>query len=317
MPLSPILMRPAYRAGGQTPWGGDKLRAVFGRSTPGPRTGESLEISAIKGLNSTDESGRTLEALISLYGSALVGRYAGEKFPLLLKIIDAKERLSVQVHPDDAYAAKAENKRGKTEAWVILSAEEGAELIYGLNPNVTRESLRAAALEGRAVEGLLRRVPVKQGDALFIPAGTVHAIGGGIVLYEIQQSSDVTYRFYDWDRRDSEGNKRELHLDKALDVCVLSSAPDLNTPEALPSENGKRERLISCEYFETLRLTGAEGMEVSPPENAFAMLTAVEKGRLWWEGGEISLPPLTSALLPNDGFPVKLDCPLALLSYPR
>lgn len=316
MPLSPIRMLPAYRAGAATPWGGSRLGTLFGRALPDERTGESLEISAIPGLNSRDEQGRTLETLLALYGERLTGKGLCAPFPLLLKLIDAKDRLSVQVHPDDAYAKKHENKLGKTEAWIILYADEGAQLVYGVRENVTKEALMNASLQGAAVEKLLRFVPVKAGDAFYIPAGTVHAIGGGIVLYEIQQSSDVTYRFYDWDRTDAEGKKRELHLKKALDVTDTESRLDAVRPQPLPLTGaGERTLVLNSPFFTVERYRRCEN--ASPPsQGVFQMATAIEETALAWEGGTLSLRPGDSALLPADGYPLRLTAGHLLLSQP-
>ncbi|HML47657.1 MAG TPA: class I mannose-6-phosphate isomerase, partial [Clostridia bacterium] len=217
--MNPFKMTPAYRCGASTPWGGEALREVFGKQIPDSRTGESLEVSALPGLCSRDEDGTPLDALLERHGAALRGTAIGERFPLLLKLLDARDRLSVQVHPNDAYAAAHEQgKLGKTEAWVILAAEPGAQLIYGLNPSVDRETLRQSLGNPEALEACLNRVYVQPGEVFYIPAGMVHAIGGGILLYEIQQSSDVTYRLWDWMRRDAKGNLRELHVEDALAV---------------------------------------------------------------------------------------------------
>ena len=214
-PMLPLRMYPAYRHGDMTPWGGDALRAVYGRDIPDERTGEALEISAIPHLESRTVTGETLPQLLERDGARLSGDYAGQEFPLLLKLLAARDSLSVQVHPDDAYARQHEGgKLGKTEAWVILDCKPGAELVYGIRAGVTREDLRAAcAAGGKAVEDCLRRLPVQPGDVVYIPAGMVHAIGEGILLLEIQQSSDVTYRFWDWGRLDANGNPRALHVE--------------------------------------------------------------------------------------------------------
>lgn len=316
MPLSPIPMQPAYRAGAATPWGGSSLRALFGRDLPDERTGESLEISAIDGLNSRDEQGRTLKELIALYGERLTGKGLCAPFPLLLKLIDAKDRLSVQVHPDDAYAQKHENKLGKTEAWIILYADEGAQLVYGVRENVTKEALMNASLQGAAVEKLLRFVPVKAGDAFYIPAGTVHAIGGGIVLYEIQQSSDVTYRFYDWDRVNAEGKKRQLHLKKALDVTDTETRLDAVAPKPLPIDGtGERTLVLNSPFFTVERYRRCENASL-PSQGVFQMATALEETTLAWEGGALLLRPGSSALLPADGYPLRLTTGHLLLSQP-
>ena len=312
MSLDPIRMSPAYRYGAMTPWGGDNLQLIFGKDIPDERTGECLEMSAIPGLESRDEKGNTLPQLIEKFGEQLVGTHVKGVFPLLLKLLDAKDTLSVQVHPDDAYAAKVENKLGKTEAWYILYAKEGAELVYGVNPGLTRETLTAHSRAGKAVEGDLRRVQVKAGETYFIPAGMVHAIGAGIVLYEIQQSSDVTYRFYDWDRTDKEGKKRELHIEKAVDVTDLSA--QLDKAVGTPMEPG-REKLLSEKYFSLEKFTHYQGV-IEKDEKRFAVLTALKPSRLFWEGGEMQLQSGETVLLPADGHTLVLDTDEALMSYP-
>ncbi len=280
-PMLPLMMHPAFRGGKLTPWGGDKLRSVYGKPIAEVPTGESLEISCISGLESTDDTGVTLPDLIAKYGARFAGKYAGEPFPLLLKFIDAAESLSVQVHPDDAYAAANENgKLGKTEAWLILDAPEGSQLVYGIKDGTTMAELRTACEAGAAVEGLLRKVDVKPGDVCFIPAGCVHAIGAGIMLYEIQQSSDVTYRFYDWDRVDKNGNRRELHIDKALDVTDLDF-----TLDPIPAPDAPVARVLEETYF-TLDLLKVDGAQPVPAIIHFGMLTVLEGDlTLRWQGG--------------------------------
>lgn len=301
MPLSPILMQPAYRFGNMTPWGGTRLSELYGRVLPDSRTGESLEVSTIAGLNSRDSEGTPLSELINKYGKLLIGTKVRGDFPLLLKLIDAKEQLSVQVHPDDVYASRNEGKLGKAEAWVVLSALPDAELIYGIVPGVDRETLRRASEQGAQVESLLRRVPVKAGDAFYLPAGTVHAIGAGIVLYEIQQSSDVTYRLYDWERRDKHGNKRALHLVKALDVTKFGEEIRPITPRAMPVHGGTgtRERLFDSEYFLTDRYSGCSGVLLPADPRRFSMLTALSDVSLGQPDGKtLLLRAAQTVLLP-------------------
>ncbi len=293
----PVRMEPAFRGGKLTPWGGEKLRTVYGKAIREVPTGESLEISCIPGLESRDEAGRTLTELIAEYGEAYAGSYAGRPFPLLLKIIDAREALSVQVHPDDAYAREWENgKLGKTEAWLILDAPADAELVYGIQPGTDRETLRKACEAGSAVAPLLRRVKVRAGDVCFIPAGCVHAIGAGITLYEIQQSSDVTYRFYDWDRTDAQGKKRELHLEKALDVTDLSFSLSPKHWDEVPGVT----RMLDEDYF-SLDLIRAEGESVALPAlTEFGFLTALDDGlKVAWDGGETGMKKGESFFLPK------------------
>ena len=312
MPLEPIRMNPAYRYDAMTPWGGDDLKKLYHKDIPSPCTGEILEVSAIPGLESKNDAGETLPELIEKHGAALLGSRVQKPFPLLLKLLDARDTLSVQVHPDNAYAARVENKMGKTEAWHILFAEEGACLVYGVKPGVTAEELRAAALSGAEVETKLRFVPVKAGETYYIPAGTVHAIGKGIVLYEIQQSSDVTYRFYDWERTDKHGKKRELHIEKALDVTDVTL--QLEAAKAMKLSDG-HERLLRENYFTLERFRWFRGV-LPRTEERFAILTALGETALTWPGGEMRLSPGTSALLPADGYDLTLETAEALLSYP-
>ncbi len=284
-PLLPLTMHPAFRGGKLTPWGGEKLRTVYGKPIAEVPTGESLEVSCIPGLESVDDTGAKLPDLIAKYGVRFAGKYANDTFPLLLKFIDAAESLSVQVHPDDAYAGAKENgKLGKTEAWLILDAPEGSQLVYGIKGGTTLAELRTACEAGAAVEPLLRKVDVKPGDVCFIPAGCVHAIGAGIMLYEIQQSSDVTYRFYDWDRVDKNGNRRELHIDKALDVTDLDF-----TLDPIPAPDAPIARVLDETYF-TLDLINASGEQAVPAINHFGMLTVLEGDlTLCWQGGKRKL----------------------------
>jgi len=293
-PLLPLTMHPAFRGGKLTPWGGEKLRTVYGKPIAEVPTGESLEISCIPGLESTDDAGVKLPELIAQYGARFAGKYARETFPLLLKFIDAAESLSVQVHPDDTYAGAHENgKLGKTEAWLILDAPAGSQLVYGIRGGTALAELRAACEAGAAVEPLLRKVDVKPGDVCFIPAGCVHAIGAGIMLYEIQQSSDVTYRFYDWDRVDKNGNRRELHIDKALDVTDLDF-----TLDPIPAPDAPVARVLDETYF-TLDLLKVSGEQAVPAINHFGMLTVLEgEMTLCWQGGSRKLAKGESLYVP-------------------
>ena len=312
MPLAPILMTPAYRWGAATPWGGEGLRSMFRKEIPGEHTGEALEVSAIPGLESRDPEGHTLPELIEKYGEKLTGKGFAHPFPLLLKLLDAKDTLSVQVHPDDDYAARVEGKLGKTEAWHILFAAPGAELVYGVKAGTDKETLLRASRAGAEVEGLLRRVKVRAGETYYIPAGMVHAIGAGIVLYEIQQSSDVTYRFYDWERKDKNGNKRELHIQKAVDVTDVNA--QLDAAAETEVEKG-RCRLLDQKYFGLDRFEDFNGVLPADPRR-FAFFTALRECGLSWEGGSLRVPAGHTALLPADGYDLTLSAPAALLAYP-
>ena len=256
MNVCPLVMTPAFRHGAQTPWGGHALKELFGKDSPEDITGESLEVSALPGLESRvaggEYAGKTLREMLTLWGKSLTG-LDGDGFPLLLKILDTRECLSVQVHPDDAYALSHEGKLGKSEAWYILDAAPGAELVYGINTQ--GQSLRSV-LDAGKLESCLRRTKVQAGDVFYILPGTIHAVGAGIVIAEIQQNSNTTFRVYDYRRRDASGNLRPLHLERAAEV--------LNYDPLIPSEckaNGmtmlpgfRMTEMFSCRYFRAYKL---------------------------------------------------------------
>ncbi len=295
--IYPLKMIPFFRYGEETPWGGSALKQLFDKDIPDERTGESLEISALPGRESLIENGelagQPLSAALEKWGHELTGGVEG--FPLLLKLLDAREMLSVQVHPDDSYASRNEGgKLGKTEAWLVLSAQPDARLVYGVNVEDT-DALRRATEEG-TLEEALRWVRVLPGDVLYIPHGCVHALGGGLVIYEIQQSSDVTYRFWDWGRVGGDGRPRDLHTRQALEV----SRPELKL-DKLPGatvlcEGGSRTAYISDDNFELWRLNVAGDMPLS--SGRMLLLTAAGDARLTWPEGELSLSAGESCLVP-------------------
>lgn len=220
-PLYPLRFEPIYK---NTIWGGGKILALKGMQPNGENLGESWEVSGVEDNVSVVADGylkgTSLAELIQKYKEIFVGetvyqRY-GNQFPLLFKFIDAHDDLSVQVHPDDEIARKHRQSNGKTEFWYVIDAEEGSSLYAGLKKNCFPEELRTAVESGGVCE-LLNKEEVEAGDAFFLPAGRVHAIGAGILIAEIQQTSDATYRLYDYNRVDKDGNPRELHLDKALE----------------------------------------------------------------------------------------------------
>lgn len=301
--LWPVRMVPSFRGGEETPWGGVRLQERYGKKTGGGITGESLEVSCIPGHESQDIMGRKLPDLIREFGEKLVGKYADKPFPLMLKLIDARDRLSVQVHPDDEYAAAHEHgKLGKNEAWLILDAPENAELVYGLQAGTSMKQLRDACANGKAVEPLLRRVRVTPGDVCYIPAGCVHAIGAGILLYEIQESSDITYRFYDWDRKDAQGNGRELHIEQGLAVADLKCAP---RPVRVSEAYGTR-RLLNEEEF-TLDVIRCDGVGILPEIGEFGILTSLQGNlSVRWDVSELKLAEGETCLIPRNAPKVHL-----------
>ena len=295
--LYPLKMLPYFRHGEETPWGGRALGDLFGKDIPDDRTGESLEISALPGRESTVANGplagMTLTKVIEKWGADLTGGADG--FPLLLKLLDAREMLSVQVHPDDAYAREHEGgKLGKTEAWLVISAQRGAKLVYGVNAE-TGEELRAQVESGHLEENL-RWVGVQPGDVLYIPHGCVHALGGGLVIYEIQQSSDVTYRFWDWGRVGKDGKPRALHTEAALAVSRPALKLDKLPGATLITTGGSRTAYISDANFELWRLNVAGDMPLE--SGRMLLLTALGQAEVKWADDSFALEPGESCLVP-------------------
>ena len=235
-------------------WGGTRLRDEFGKSSDGERLAESWELSCHKDGKSIivggEYDGMTLDYFLKKNPKAISTNCTNyEDFPLLIKLIDARENLSVQVHPDNEYARKFEGDNGKTEMWYVIDCDEGAEIIYGFKKKITREEFKKAIEENTLLEKV-NRVKVHKGDVFFIEPGTLHAIGKGILIAEIQQSSNVTYRVYDYGRVDTDGKPRELHIDKALDVTKLEPpSGNYSQPETFKIPNAEYCPLCSCEYF--------------------------------------------------------------------
>ncbi len=247
-------------------WGGRNLETKLGRTIPDGIIAESWDISGHPTAPTTIDNGvlkgRTLPEALDELGEQLVGSRSRPmldrgKFPLLIKLLDANRPLSVQVHPKDDYATEHENgELGKTEMWYILHAEPDAKLIYGLKQGVTKEAFHEAIEEG-VLENWLHYLPVKTGDSVFIPAGSVHAILDGIIIAEIQQNSDTTYRVYDWNRVGADGKPRPLHIEKALDVINFSQIePGPYTPKLIEeNESLHRDYITTCSYFNVEKLT--------------------------------------------------------------
>ncbi len=289
-------MKPYYRHGEMTPWGGSMLKNVFMKDAPEDRCGESLEVSALSGMESVivngEYEGKTLKEVLDMDYEAIVGD-AKKPFPLLLKILDAKETLSVQVHPGDDYALPNEGKYGKTEAWMILNAEIGAKIAFGLKP--TDEPLSDIVARGE-FESALNWEIARPGDVYYIPHGMVHALGGGVQVYEIQQSSDATYRFWDWGRVGKDGKPRELHTKKALDVTRPNLKAERTPGATVLCEGGSVTYFVSDENFSLARLNVAGRMPL--PEGKMAFLTPMGECEIEWDGGKISLAPFETALVP-------------------
>ncbi len=252
--LYPLKFIPIYK---EKIWGGNKIKSVLNKDFGSlPNCGESWELSGVEGNVSVVSNGylagNSLEELVEVYMGDLVGDSVfetyGNEFPLLIKFIDANDDLSIQVHPNDEMAAERHNSYGKTEMWYVLQADRGARLQSGFNQQVDQEKY-LEKLEKIELTDILNFEEVVAGDVFFIPAGRVHAIGKGILVAEIQQTSDITYRIYDYDRRDAQGNLRELHTDLALDAIDYTLFPEYKTKyDIKPNESVE---LASCKYFTT------------------------------------------------------------------
>ena len=237
-------------------WGGEKLNKLLNKQSAKKNIGESWEISDVEGDTSVVSNGElkglSLKELISKFKGDLVGekihQQFGNKFPLLIKFIDAKTALSIQLHPDNTLAKERHNSFGKTEMWYVMQADENANLIVGFKRDVSTEEY-LQHLKDKSLLDILNIDIVKNGDVYFIPTGRVHAIGAGVMLAEIQQTSDITYRIYDWDRVDTEGNKRDLHTNEAIDAIDYKAQKNYQT-DYLKEQNDSSE-MVSCPYFTT------------------------------------------------------------------
>ncbi|HNW57986.1 MAG TPA: mannose-6-phosphate isomerase [Bacteroidales bacterium] len=253
--LYPLKFKPALK---EKVWGGDALVTRYNKKPAGSSNniGESWELSAVSGnlsvISNGKLAGNNIEELIEIYMGDLIGDSVFEKFgnefPLLIKLIEAREDLSIQVHPDNALAKKRHHAYGKTEMWYILESGKGSRLFSGFLENVTKDMYLKAVEEGKLPD-ILNVETVEPGDTFFTPAGRIHAIGAGTVLAEIQQTSDITYRLFDWNRKSSGKEKRELHTDLALDAIDFS-AKGKNKIKKEPELN-KAVKLVSCEFFDT------------------------------------------------------------------
>ncbi len=259
--IYPLKFKPFFK---QRIWGGEMLGSKMGKKLPaGVPVGESWEISGVEGDVSVVAEGKlrnnTLEELIEVFMGELVGEGVYEKygleFPVLIKLIDARDVLSIQVHPHDELARERHGCSGKTEMWYVIDCEPGAELYLGLRPGTTREEY-LTAVESGTLPALLNRVKVAPGDAYFIPAGTLHAIGRGLLLAEIQQTSDVTYRVDDWGRVDEKGHPRELHTALALDAIDFAAPGEYDVTQNPVA--GQAVTLKKCPWF-TVNLVAVEG----------------------------------------------------------
>jgi len=289
----------------QTLWGGDKIIPFKHLDTQMEHVGESWEISGVNGSETIvatgQDKGKSLNQLVSEQKEKLVGKdnyeHFGDEFPLLIKFIDACQDLSIQVHPDDETAHRLGKPRGKTEMWYVLESEPGAMLYNGLKKKITPEEYEEM-VENDTITDALARYEVKEGDVFFIPAGRIHAIGSGCFVTEIQQTSDVTYRIYDYNRRDKDGNPRQLHTNEAAESIDYTVLDDYQT-HYTPHKN-EGSILIECPYFNTAVYDLTEPMTIDYSElDSFVALIGIKgEGLLTVDGEEVTLRAGETILIP-------------------
>lgn len=295
--MQPLFLQPVFK---DRIWGGTALKDVFGYEIPTDHTGECWAISAHPNGPSVIENGpytgMTLDNLWREHPE-LFGNPKEKVFPLLTKILDANMDLSVQVHPDDAYALVNENgELGKTECWYIIDCKENADMIFGHNAR-SKEELVEQMKAGKWGE-LLRRVKIKPGDFFYVPSGTIHALCEGTLVLETQQSSDTTYRVYDYDRRDAEGNLRDLHLEKAIDVTTVPQKDTVSTPVVEEKENAVITTFVESQFFSVYKWQ-VHGKYHFSSSNRYLLLSVINgDGALLHQGIEYTLKKGTHFILP-------------------
>ena len=274
-------------------WGGTRLRDEYGKDCDYDKVAESWELSCHKdGASVVAEgefAGLTLEQYIEKAGRKVLGKNCErfENFPILIKLIDAKDNLSVQVHPDNDYAMRVEGEYGKTEMWYVVDCDEGAELLYGFKHEISKEEFAQRIADNTLLE-VTNNVPVHKGDVFFIKSGTLHAIGKGILIAEIQQNSNTTYRIYDYGRVGKDGKPRELHVDKAKDVTKLAPAEQYPDTPVVSEDGAEKKLMAKCEYFTTYRVDVAEKAGFTADESSFVSLLVLEGEPVIKADGEVS-----------------------------
>ena len=285
-------------------WGGQKLKTLLNKTSDLPNIGESWEISDVVGDTSVVANGalkgQTLKQIQETYKEDLIGlqnyRVFGNKFPLLIKFIDAKQDLSIQLHPNDELAAKRHNSFGKTEMGYVMQADEGSNLIVGFNQKMDAETY-LSHLENKTLTEILNFDKVKVGDTYFIEVGRVHAIGAGVVVAEIQQTSDITYRVYDWDRVDDEGNERELHNDLAIDAIDFEMEDNFRV--SYEKAKNQSNKMVSCPYFTTSYLDVDSTLKKENNHDSFLIYMCVEgEAQITTDSGTETIKKGETILLP-------------------
>lgn len=296
--LKPIKLQPIFK---EIIWGGNRLKTDYNKISDLNNIAESWELTVRDdGMNTIiggEFDGLTMQEYINKNGFKVVTNKPLDRFPLLIKFIDAEDNLSIQVHPDDAYAMEKANSLGKTEMWYVIDAKPGAKLVYGLKPNCTIEDLRTA-IESGTVEEQLNFVNVKKGDVFFIPSGLVHAIGAGILLAEIQQNSNITYRVYDYNRVGKDGKPRELHVEDALNVIVNRNDDEIDKIRF--STNVKNNNLLaSCDFFKVEKFFVDKTCEFSTNAESFNSILCLDgEGEIIYNDESFSISKGDSYFIP-------------------
>lgn len=296
--MEPIFLHPYFR---EKIWGGNTLKTDFNFDLPSEKTGEAWVISGHQNGQSTvtypeEFRGQPFKNLFE-NNPELFGIEESKEFPLLIKILDAQSDLSVQVHPDDQYAKEHENDLGKTECWYILSAEPGSTIVYGHHAQ-TEEEFNSLVKENRW-DDLLREIPVKAGEFYYVPHGTIHAIGGGITILETQQSSDTTYRVYDYDRKDDQGNGRELHIEDSITVSKIPHQdPQLSITEE-KHDSSTVTHFLTNKFFSVYKWDVQEELIIDTPSN-YTLGTVIDgSGQLFIDGKTYNLKKGAAFVLPK------------------
>lgn len=295
-------------------WGGSHLKDKYGKKTSLTRIGESWEVSShpngMSIVKTGPYKGLMFDDYLERIGKEALGTHCinFDKFPILIKLIDAKEALSIQVHPNDNYAKQVEHAYGKTEMWIVLDCEEDSFLYYGVNDRLTKDAFRKH-IEDNTILSVLNKVPVKVGDVFFMAAGTIHAIGTGIVICEIQQNSDTTYRVYDFNRKDDNGNFRELHIEKAMDVSCLEPTDKKVGSEGCLQKlpGGSAQLMATCPYFTTYDYHCEKTIEIPVTQQSFLALLCIEgHGTLRFKDEELIVEKGESLFIPAEDGTIKV-----------
>jgi mannose-6-phosphate isomerase len=297
-------------------WGGNRLKSEFNKQTPYEVTAESWEISAntngktivrngkYKGLN-LEELFDKKEVREEIFGTKCADM---EAFPLLIKFIDANKNLSVQVHPNDEYALKNENGLGKTEMWYVMDCKENAQIICGVKDNISQDEIKQFVQAGK-IEEILNYIDIQKGESILIKPGTLHAIMEGTLICEIQQNSDITYRVFDWNRVDKNGNSRELHIQKTLDVIDINSKTD-----KVSTENIEEQRIADCDYFKVDKIEIKNEYLGTASKESFIVMNVVDgEGKISYMNFEQCISKGDSFIIPANLGEFKIEGDLTIL----